>query len=121
MGTIEELLKSELEVELEALGKTNLGSDDYKVAVDGITRLMDRHIEISKLNTEYELKRDAREIDTDLKVQQDESRSYRSENQVCYKHWRNCCIHCSNYLGDSEIIQIRGNRNNHYYNGTWFH
>ena len=29
MGTIEELLKSELEVELEALGKTNLGSDDY--------------------------------------------------------------------------------------------
>ena len=70
MGTIEELLKSELEVELEALGKTNLGSDDYKVAVDGITRLMDRHIEISKLNDEYELKRDAREIDADLKVQQ---------------------------------------------------
>ena len=27
-------------------------------------------IEISKLNTEYELKRDAREIDTNLKVQQ---------------------------------------------------
>lgn len=70
METIEELLKNELEVELEALGKTNLGSDDYKVAVDGITRLMDRHIEISKLNDEYELKRDAREIDTDLKVQQ---------------------------------------------------
>lgn len=53
------------------MGKTNLGSDDYKVAVDGITRLMDRHIEISKLNDEYELKRELpREIDTDLKVQQ---------------------------------------------------
>lgn len=70
METIEKLLKSELEEELEALGETSLGSDDYKVAVDGITKLMDRQIEISKLNTEYELKRDARENETDLKVQQ---------------------------------------------------
>ena len=70
METIEKLLKSELEEELEALGGTELGSDDYKVAVEGITKLMDRQIEISKLNTEYELKRDAREIDADLKVQQ---------------------------------------------------
>ena len=69
METIEKLLKSELEEELEALSGTELGSDDYKVAVEGITKLMDRQIEISKLNTEYELKRDAREIDTDLKVQ----------------------------------------------------
>ena len=70
METIEKLLRSELEEELEALGEAELGSDDYKVAVEGITKLMDRQIEISKLNTEYELKRDAREIDTDLKVQQ---------------------------------------------------
>ena len=70
METIEKLLKSELEEELEALGETELGSDDYKVAVEGITKLMDRQIEISKFNTEYELKRDAREIETDLKVQQ---------------------------------------------------
>ena len=62
METIEKLLRSELEEELEALGGTELGSDDYKVAVEGITKLMDRQIEISKLNTEYELKRDAREI-----------------------------------------------------------
>lgn len=70
METIEKLLRSELEEELEALSEAELGSDDYKVAVEGITKLMDRQIEISKLNTEYELKRDAREIDTDLKVQQ---------------------------------------------------
>lgn len=70
MGTIEDLLKSELEKELEALGETQLGSDTYKVAIDGVTKLMDRHIEISKLNDEYELKRDSREIDADLKVQQ---------------------------------------------------
>ena len=49
MGTIEDLLKSELEKELEALGETQLGSDTYKVAIDGVTKLMDRHIEISKL------------------------------------------------------------------------
>ena len=70
MGTIEDLLKSELEKQPEALGETQLGSDTYKVAIDGVTKLMDRHIEISKLNDEYELKRDAREIDADLKVQQ---------------------------------------------------
>ena len=66
METIEKMLKSELEEELEALGGTELGSDYYKVAVEGITKLMDRHIEISKLNDEYELKRDAREIEADL-------------------------------------------------------
>ena len=49
METIEKLLKSELEEELEALSGTELGSDDYKVAVEGITKLMDRQIEISKL------------------------------------------------------------------------
>lgn len=52
METIEKLLRSELEEELEALGEAELGSDDYKVAVEGITKLMDRQIEISlTLNT----------------------------------------------------------------------
>lgn len=51
METIEKLLRSELEEELEALGEAELGSDDYKVAVEGITKLMDRQIEISKLNS----------------------------------------------------------------------
>ena len=46
METIEKLLKSELEEELEALGEAELGSDDYKVAVEGITKLMDRQIEM---------------------------------------------------------------------------
>ena len=46
---IEKLLNDEIQAEIESLGAMELGSEPYKVAVDGVTKLIDRSIEIKKL------------------------------------------------------------------------
>lgn len=51
---IEKLLNDEIQAEVESLGTMELGSEPYKVAVDGVTKLIDRSIEIKKLETERE-------------------------------------------------------------------
>ena len=66
----ETMLHEEIKSELEELGKTEVGSDSYKVAIDGIVKLMDRAIEIDKLNSDAEDKIENREIEYDLKNKQ---------------------------------------------------
>ena len=53
---IETLLNEELKSEFEVLKELEAGTEDYKVTVDGITKLMDRAIEIEKLNIEQDEK-----------------------------------------------------------------
>jgi hypothetical protein len=53
---IETLLFKEIQDEFGELRKQQVGSDEYKSGVDGITKLMDRAIEIEKLNIEVEQK-----------------------------------------------------------------
>ena len=66
----EHMLHEEIQAELEELKKIEVGSDEYKVAVDGVTKLMDRAIEIDKLNAEVQEKIESREVETDLKLKQ---------------------------------------------------
>lgn len=66
----EHLLHAEIESEMAELSKLAVGSDAYKVAVDGITKLMDRAIEIDRLNAEYAEKEVARNEENDLKAQE---------------------------------------------------
>lgn len=66
----EHLLHEEIQSEFAELSKLAVGSDEYKIAVDGVTKLMDRAIEIDKLNIEYEEKKAARENENDFKIQQ---------------------------------------------------
>ena len=66
----EHLLHAEIESELGELSKMTVGTDEYKVAVDGITKLMDRAIEIDRLNAEYTEKEVARIAENDLKAQE---------------------------------------------------
>ena len=47
-------LTEEFESELKELKKLKVGSDDYKIAVDGISKLADRIIEIDKFEAEKE-------------------------------------------------------------------
>ena len=54
--SIEKLLNKEIESEFECLMELDAGSEEYKVTVDGLTKLMDRAIEIDKLNIEHEEK-----------------------------------------------------------------
>jgi hypothetical protein len=49
---IETLLHVELADELEKLSGMEPGTEQHKIAVDGVTKLMDRAIEIEKLETD---------------------------------------------------------------------
>lgn len=67
---IETLLHDEIRSELETLSKTELGSDSYRATIEGVTKLLDRSIEIDRLNLEHEDKIENREIETELKLKQ---------------------------------------------------
>ena len=67
---IETLLHEEIESEFECLDSLEVGTEQYKVTVDGIVKLVDRAIEIDKLNLEAEEKAKNREKDNDFKQQQ---------------------------------------------------
>ena len=66
----ETMLHEEIQNEFEELKKIEVGSDKYKTAVDGLTKLMDRAIEIDKLNVGAEERLDARNIDAELRQEQ---------------------------------------------------
>ena len=68
--SVKSMLNEELETELEELKKIKIGGDDYKAAVDGITKLADRMIELDKLNNEAEERNKNREVDAELKQAQ---------------------------------------------------
>ena len=67
------LLYEEFEKELKELSRMQIGTEQYKVAVDGITKLTDRIIEIDKLDSEKnvkELENIARMEEQELKREQ---------------------------------------------------
>ena len=51
---IEELLEREIQEQIEALRNMEIGSEEYKTTVDGITKLVDRLNEIWKCKAEFE-------------------------------------------------------------------
>ena len=64
------LLREEFRKEVEELSKISVGSEEYKVAVDGVAKIADRIIEIEKLEVDVRDKEVNREADTDLKREQ---------------------------------------------------
>lgn len=66
----EELLHQEIESEFECLKGLEIGTETYKVTVDGLVKLVDRAIEIDKLNLEAEEKSKNRLDDMDFKQKQ---------------------------------------------------
>lgn len=67
---IETMMHEEIKSELEELSKIKVGSEEYKTAVDGITKLTDLVIEMRKSDREKWAKDRDREIETNLKIQQ---------------------------------------------------
>lgn len=55
--SIENLMADEISDEFEKLRKMEAGTEPYKGTVDGLTKLMDRAIEMRRLETEIENKR----------------------------------------------------------------
>ena len=77
---IETILRDEIRDEFDELSKIQIGSDEYKTTVDGLTKLMDRAIEIDKINTDAEMK----EVEAELKSKQmdDERKDRKVRNGI---------------------------------------
>lgn len=70
MESTKKMLHEEIESQFEGLEGIEIGSEAYRNAVDGLSKLMDREIEISKLQAEREDKLESRAIETRLKNRQ---------------------------------------------------
>ena len=68
--SIQRLLREEIESEFKELSKITPGGDEYRVAVDGITKLMDRAIEMEKNEVDRQDRIDARDSENELKTKQ---------------------------------------------------
>ena len=80
---LQTLLCDEIKSELEELGKIQVGTDEYKTAVDGVTKLISQALETEKLNQEFEAREMERETDRELKLKQmDEDRKDRRVKNI---------------------------------------
>ncbi len=81
---IEHLLYDEIETEFEKLRDKTPGSDEHKAIVDEIVKLMDRAIEMEKVNNDCQDKNEVRENDQAMKQQQleDEKRDRLIKNAI---------------------------------------
>ena len=68
--SIQRLLREEIESEFKELSKIAPGGEDYKVAVDGITKLMDRAIEIEKNEIDRQDRMKQMEDENEFKTRQ---------------------------------------------------
>ena len=68
--SIQKLLREEIESEFKELSKITPGGDEYRVAVDGITKLMDRAIELEKNEIDRQDRIDARDSENEFKTRQ---------------------------------------------------
>lgn len=67
---IRNVLNDEIQDEFKNLRKMELGSDTYKVTVDGLTKLVDKAIELEKLDADMDEKAESRENEIELKRKQ---------------------------------------------------
>ena len=68
--SIQRLLREEIESEFKELSTITPGGENYKVAVDGITKLMDQAIEMEKNEIDRQDRIDARDSENELKTKQ---------------------------------------------------
>ncbi len=68
--SIKTLLEVEIEEELDKLAGMKPGTDEHKVTVDSIGKLMDRAIELEKLEAATQEKETDRKFDNELKLKQ---------------------------------------------------
>lgn len=64
------MLNEEIQSEFSELAKIEVGTDPYKTTVDGLTKLMDRVIEIDKIEAESYDRAEALEREYELKLKQ---------------------------------------------------
>lgn len=68
--SIPNLLQVEIEDGFKKLQDFKVGSEEHKNAVDELTKLMDRAIEIERIESDNKEKAESRKIDQDLRLKQ---------------------------------------------------
>lgn len=76
--SIDNLLNVELEEKIEILSNMNPGTEEYKLAVDNITKLLDRSIEMNKIDYDRKERKEVREEEAKSKIE---------SNKVNKKHY----------------------------------
>lgn len=82
--SVKNVLSEEFHSELEELAKMKIGTDEYRIAVEGVTKLADRIIEIEKNEQEASIKEISRQDENELKAAQleDEKRAQMVRNAI---------------------------------------
>lgn len=65
---IKTMLQDEIQDEFKSLEGMELGNENYKITVDGLTKLVDRAIEIEKMESENRDRIERQNVETDLKM-----------------------------------------------------
>lgn len=65
---VKTLLDEEIVSEIENLNKVPLGSEEHKIAADALAKLLDKSVEMKKLDLEYQDKVESREAADNLKL-----------------------------------------------------
>ena len=65
---IETMLHDGIEDGFNELKKIQVGTEEYKTTVDGLTKLLDRAIEIDKIDSETQTNADNREIENNIEL-----------------------------------------------------
>ena len=80
--SVKALLNDEIKDEIEQLRKVELGSDQHKIAADTLAKLLDKSIEMDKLDLEYQDRFEAREAENELKQKEieDEKKDRKVKN-----------------------------------------
>ncbi len=67
---IETKLQIEIEEGFDKLNRMDIGTDKHKIAVDELTKLLDRAIELEKVENDAEDKKETRENENKLRLKQ---------------------------------------------------
>lgn len=88
--SIETNLNVEIEAEFEALSGIEVGTEAYKTTVDGLTKLLDRAIEIDKHEVEREEKAESRRLEEEHRRKDEEFKLAQMADEKQDRLIRNC-------------------------------
>lgn len=67
--SIDNLLEVEIEEKLNKISEMEPGTDEYKLAVDSVTKLLDRTIEMNKISVDRKERKEIREEEAKSKLE----------------------------------------------------
>lgn len=81
--SVKDNLRDELVSQIEELGRTEFGSEKYKVGVQGVSQITDSLIELAKLDQEDEkIEVERKKLDVEFQKLEDDRADKKSRNRI---------------------------------------